>query len=92
MSLCRNCKVNVSKYQCNTCNCSYCLRCDSYIHSFPSKRTHFRKYIPINIDSSVFQNIPPYSNDSNSNQNNNNKNTNNISQYEEKEEKKIFKL
>ena len=45
MSLCRNCKVNISKYECSICNCLYCLKCDSYIHSFPSKRFHKRKYI-----------------------------------------------
>ena len=44
-SLCPNCQVNIPKYECQACNCSYCLRCDSYIHSFPSKRTHLRKYI-----------------------------------------------
>ena len=44
-SLCPNCQVNVPKYECQLCNCCYCLRCDSYIHSFPSKRTHLRKYI-----------------------------------------------
>ena len=44
-SLCPNCQVNVPKYECQACNFSYCLRCDSYIHSFPSKRTHLRKYI-----------------------------------------------
>ena len=43
--LCPNCHVNVPKYECPVCNCSYCLRCDSYIHSFPSKRAHQRKYI-----------------------------------------------
>ena len=43
--LCPNCQVNVPKYECPVCNCSYCLRCDSYIHSFPSKRSHLRKYI-----------------------------------------------
>ena len=43
--LCPNCQVNVPKYECPVCNCSYCLRCDSYIHSFPSKRAHQRKYI-----------------------------------------------
>ena len=43
--LCPNCQVNVPKYECQVCNCCYCLRCDSYIHSFPSKRTHLRKYI-----------------------------------------------
>lgn len=45
MSLCRNCQTNISKYECPVCNCCFCLRCDSYIHSFPSKRTHLRRYI-----------------------------------------------
>ena len=52
MSLCRNCKVNISKYECSTCNCLYCLKCDSYIHSFPSKRLHRRKYILLNNNDS----------------------------------------
>ncbi len=47
MSYCRNCKKNIAKYECLICNCSYCLRCDSYIHSFPSKRLHKRNYISI---------------------------------------------
>ena len=74
MSLCRNCKQNISKYLCEVCNCSYCLRCDSYIHSFPSKRTHLRKYIPYNISdlNLLNNNIPYYSNNSNLNENNNN--------------------
>ena len=45
MSLCSNCKISMAKYECLLCNSSFCLRCDSYIHSFPSKRTHLRKYI-----------------------------------------------
>ena len=62
MSLCRNCKVNISKYECSICNCLYCLKCDSYIHSFPSKRLHKRKYILSNYNNSsdnpkVTQNI-----------------------------------
>ena len=45
MSLCAQCKALISKYHCPLCNNCYCLQCDSYIHSFPSKRTHLRKYI-----------------------------------------------
>ena len=45
MSLCDNCKSLPPKYNCLLCNSCYCLQCDSYIHSFPSKRTHLRKYI-----------------------------------------------
>ena len=56
MSLCINCKVNISKYECSTCNCLYCLKCDSYIHSFPSKRLHTRKYILSN-NPKINQNI-----------------------------------
>ena len=45
MSLCDNCKISPAKYECLLCNNCFCLRCDSYIHSYPSKRTHLRKYI-----------------------------------------------
>ena len=45
MSLCANCRISPSKYECFLCKCCFCLKCDSYIHSFPSKRTHLRKYI-----------------------------------------------
>ena len=45
MSLCENCKISTSKYICHICNSTFCLKCDSYIHSFPSNRTHLRKYI-----------------------------------------------
>ena len=45
MSLCCNCQVSPSKYECLLCHNCFCLKCDSYIHSFPSKRTHLRKYI-----------------------------------------------
>ena len=48
MSLCNNCKTNPSKYECLICNCSFCLRCDSYIHSFPENRGHHRHYISVN--------------------------------------------
>ena len=68
MSLCRNCKENISKYKCEICNCSYCLRCDSYIHSFPSKRSHLRKYITISeLDSNTHYNFPYFSDNSNLN-------------------------
>ena len=60
MSLCRNCKEKVCKYECQTCNCSYCLRCDSYIHSFPMNRTHLRKYIHINSSNYNYRNELPY--------------------------------
>ena len=86
MSLCPNCKTNIPKYKCEICNCSYCLRCDSYIHSFPSKRIHLRKYITINSENSNYKSYYPYySNDLSLNQmeNNNLLNTNN---YNEKEE------
>ena len=45
MALCDNCKVSPAKYECLICNNCFCLRCDSYVHSYPSKRTHLRKYI-----------------------------------------------
>ena len=45
MSLCDNCKISPAKYECLLCNNCFCLRCDSYIHSYPSNRTHLRKYI-----------------------------------------------
>ena len=68
MSLCRNCKENISKYKCEICNCSYCLRCDSYIHSFPSKRSHLRKYITISeLDSNTHYNFPYFSDNLNLN-------------------------
>lgn len=63
MSYCRNCKKNIAKYECLICNCSYCLRCDSYIHSFPSKRLHRRNYIPItNNNFDEISNINIYNN------------------------------
>ena len=68
MSICPNCKENIPKYKCEICNCSYGLRCDSYIHSFPSKRTHLRKYIlNNNLDSNIQYNPKFFSNNSNEN-------------------------
>ena len=64
MSYCRNCKVNIAKYECPICNCSYCIRCDSYIHSFPSKRLHKRNYISI-LNSNNTNNTPYLYNNNN---------------------------
>ena len=72
MSLCPNCKFNIQKYRCEICNCSYCIRCDSYIHSFPTKRSHLRRYITINnFNSNIQSNISYLTNNSNLNSKNN---------------------
>ena len=72
MSLCPNCKFNIQKYSCEICNCSYCIRCDSYIHSFPTKRSHLRRYITINnLAPNIQSNIPYLANNSNLNSKNN---------------------
>ena len=56
MSLCENCKISISKYECQICNSTFCLRCDSYIHSFPSNRSHLRKYISyVNQNDNTYQ-------------------------------------
>ena len=82
MSLCCNCRISPSKYECLLCNNCFCLKCDSYIHSFPSKRTHLRKYIT-------------YSNQINNNtyqlySNSNSENLNNIPKNSEKNENNNF--
>ena len=56
MSLCENCKISISKYECQICNSTFCLRCDSYIHSFPPNRSHLRKYISyVNQNDNTYQ-------------------------------------
>ena len=47
MSLCQRCYKTSSVYDCIICKGSYCLSCDAYIHSFPTKRNHTRRMIDI---------------------------------------------
>ena len=81
MSLCCNCQISPSKYECLLCHNCFCLKCDSYIHSFPSKRTHLRKYITYSnqINNNTYQLYSNSNSDNlNNNQNNLDKNENNI--------------
>ena len=42
MEICHNCKDKQSEYNCDICKRSYCKQCDLYIHSFSTKKNHFR--------------------------------------------------
>ena len=72
MSLCSNCKASPAKYECFTCNNCFCLKCDSYIHSFPSNRTHLRKYISYSNQVNNIYQLYPNSNSENIKNNLNN--------------------
>ena len=47
MALCQRCFKTSPVYDCVLCKGCYCLSCDKYIHSFPSKRNHTRRMIDI---------------------------------------------
>ena len=47
MALCQRCYKVPPVYDCLMCKGYYCLSCDKYIHSFPSKKTHTRRMIDI---------------------------------------------
>ena len=47
MSLCQRCYKSSPVYECLLCKGSYCLSCDKYIHSFPTKKNHTRRMIDI---------------------------------------------
>lgn len=47
MALCQRCYKTSPVYDCVLCKGCYCLSCDKYIHSFPSKRNHTRRMIDI---------------------------------------------
>ena len=68
MEICNRCKVKVADFKCEDCIQSFCVGCDSYLHSLPSKIGHKRIFININ-----FKQIPDNLIDNN--KINNNKNT-----------------
>lgn len=45
MSLCQRCFKTPPIYDCALCKGYYCISCDAYIHSFPTKKNHTRKMI-----------------------------------------------
>ena len=47
MALCQRCYKSPPIYDCPTCKGYFCLSCDEYIHSFPSKHTHTRRMLDI---------------------------------------------
>ena len=49
MSLCQRCHKTSQVYECMICKGAYCITCDAYIHSFPTKRNHTRKMIDISL-------------------------------------------
>ena len=55
MALCQRCYKSPPIYDCSICKGYYCLSCDEYIHSFPSKKLHTRRILDvataINIES-----------------------------------------
>ena len=69
MEICNRCKVKVADFKCEDCLQLFCVGCDSYLHSLPSKIGHKRIFININ-----FKQIPENLIDNN--KNNINKNTN----------------
>ena len=68
MEICNRCKVKVADFKCEDCIQFFCVGCDSYLHSLPSKIGHKRIFININ-----FKQIPDNLIDNN--KINNNKNT-----------------
>ena len=68
MEICNRCKVKVADFKCEDCIQFFCVGCDSYLHSLPSKIGHKRIFININ-----FKQIPD--NLIENNKINNNKNT-----------------
>ena len=47
MALCQRCYKSQPIYDCFTCKGYFCLSCDEYIHSFPSKQSHIRRMLDI---------------------------------------------
>jgi tryptophanase len=45
MEICHKCKDKQSEYNCDICKGSYCKECDLFIHSFSSKKNHYRNKI-----------------------------------------------
>ena len=47
MALCQRCYKSPPIYDCSICKGYYCLSCDEYIHSFPSKKLHTRRILDV---------------------------------------------
>ena len=47
MALCQRCYKSPPIYDCPSCKGYFCLSCDEYIHSFPSKQSHTRRMLDI---------------------------------------------
>ena len=47
MALCQRCYKSPPIYDCFICKGYFCLSCDEYIHSFPSKKLHQRRILDI---------------------------------------------
>ena len=47
MALCQRCYKSPPIYDCPICKGYFCLSCDEYIHSFPSKQSHIRRMLDI---------------------------------------------
>ena len=47
MALCQRCYKSPPIYDCSICKGYYCLSCDEYIHSFPSKKSHTRRILDV---------------------------------------------
>ena len=57
MALCQRCYKSPPIYDCSFCKGYFCLSCDEYIHSFPSKKLHTRRMLEL----STAINIEPIS-------------------------------
>ena len=49
MEICDRCKIKIADFKCEDCIQFFCVGCDSYIHSLPSKIGHKRIFININF-------------------------------------------
>ena len=47
MALCQRCYKTPPIYDCFICTGYFCLSCDEYIHSFPSKKLHTRRMLDV---------------------------------------------
>ena len=47
MALCQRCYKTPPIYDCFICKSYFCLSCDEYIHSFPSKKLHTRRMLDV---------------------------------------------
>ena len=47
MALCQRCYKSPPIYDCFICKGYFCLPCDEYIHSFPSKKLHTRRMLDV---------------------------------------------